>query len=986
MQMYHPHPPIYTNDSLSLSPPAPTLLQKRLATPPTSPDTPLPAPSSSTTSKRLKNSRSFPLINATNRANTPAPDVFSTTSTSTKTLRRKQSRGVLQDDTSERTLTRVGSGKSERGLKSRASFQKYAPHTPHRLRRQDNSTKSLRSEYRETDAAPASSTSGSLRDVERGSVRVERESGRREGKGASDRKAAKRRSFEEPTVDNAGSTPIPRSKSDPLSASTHASTLVTSSNSAATMSSKEDSDEETTKYDPKEVFSKERFLNRHSRDFGHLYARPATNAIIPHTLETTEVLNNEDGMEDLVIPGPEVDIALARKEGREKRRSWALYRAGLVSPVPAAGPNGWTTPHSAPAGSSSHSASISQSQQSIPGRPGHHRRVSSFLTGAHHPSVNPSPSLAASPQISTVQRQTVLSGGFKPLALVAVTKGIASSPAGPERPPQRRNRWSMGNSVGSPYMEPPASAARLLQNTRDDEEEEELSVIVERESEKSRTSTSLSVSSADHSRASLSSIPAHLRNHSSSTTSSSLSSLGAVINGSSPSKSTSSCSSGGEHLGGPKVLSGESFNFRMSVVSGGGRRKSGLLMDEYNHEEEMGHKSDSRMTSKTATTSGLDNIRTDSRMTLRGGRLLDGQIDPEDALAGNDKDARAARRRARAFLVAGLKLEEGSLYHEHEEQPMSPFAKMDATRRAGVVISQPIEWKDEAPSQEPKTSRKRYSVMRAEKNVPLQLSSSQVQPPTTPNATLGTSLFWRQHEFQSSGASSASSYYSAVDEPLDSPAEAQFGIEEPGFTEVFDSGMPVLGERYGGRESVSPITISSSAGTARMSPGINATEPAPHMGLAAPGITIAIYDPAGHARQASLTSVRRDSIVSDRPAPMRDDSSGSSADMHLGQQGLNSLELERQLFFDHRSVRSANSDAYKSVRKVKSDIGLGANQIALPTGRSMSRPTSPVIIHEDSAGASPGRQRKTGWSKGVREWWRDDAKATAENETERGFG
>ncbi|KAJ9119201.1 hypothetical protein QFC22_003693 [Naganishia vaughanmartiniae] len=945
------------------------------------PDTPLPAPSSSTTSKRLKNSRSFPLINSTNRANTPAPDVFSTASTSTKTLRRKQSRGVLQDDTSERTLTRVSSGKSERGLKSRASFQKYAPHTSHRLRRQDNSTKSLRSEYRETNTVASATTTSSLRGVERESVRVGKESERKEGKGVSEKRAGKRRSFEEPVLDNTGSTPIPRSKSDPLSASTHASTLITPSNSATTTSSKEDSDEETKKYDPKEVFSKERFLNRHSRDFGHLYARPATSSITPQNTEQTEGPNGEDAIEDLIIPGPEVDIALARKEGREKRRSWALYRAGLVSPVPAAGSNGWTTPHSAPAASTSHTASISQSQQSISGRPGHHRRVSSFLTGAHHPSVNPSPGLTASPQISTVQRQTVLSGGFKPLALVAVTKGISSSPAGPERPVQRRNRWSMGSSASSPYIEAHASAVALLHHTRDDEEEE-LSVIAERESEKSRTSTRLSVSSADHSRASLSSIPAHLRNHSSSTTSSSLSSLGAVINGSSPSKSTSSCSSGGEHLGGPKVLSGESFNFRMSVVSGGGRRKSGLLSGDHD-EKETGQSLDDRMTWNSAASSGFDNLRTDSRMTLRGGRLLDGQIDPEDALAGNDRDSRAARRRARAFLVAGLKLEEGSLYHEHEEQPMSPSAKMDATRRAGVVLSQPIEWNDEAPMQENRASRKRYSVMRAEKSVPLQVS--QVQSPITPNASLGTSLLWRQHELQS-GASSASSYYTADEQPLHSPSEAQFDIAEPGFTEIFDTGIPVLGDRYRGRESVSPITISSSAGTARMSPGMNATSQAPSTGLAAPGITIAIYDPSGHARQASLASVRRDSIGSDRPVPTRDDSSGSSTDMHLGQQGLNSLELERQLFFDHRSVRSANSDAFKSVRKVKSDIGLGANQIALPTGRSMSRPTSPVIIHQDSAGASPGRHRKTGWSKGVREWWRDDAKANAENETERGFG
>lgn len=98
---------------------------------------------------------------------------------------------------------------------------------------------------------------------------------------------------------------------------------------------------------------------------------------------------------------------------------------------------------------------------------------------------------------------------------------------------------------------------------------------------------------------------------------------------------------------------------------------------------------------------------------------------------------------------------------------------------------------------------------------------------------------------------------------------------------------------------------------------------------------------------------------------------------------MNSLELERRLFFH---PPSNNSTPAKTVRKVKSDFGLGSNHIALPQGRSMSRPTSPVIIHEDSAGASPGRPTKTTWSKGVRQWWREESKPDAENATERGFG
>ncbi|KAJ9110072.1 hypothetical protein QFC19_001743 [Naganishia cerealis] len=921
MQLYHPHPPIYINNSLSLSPPAPTILQKRLATPPTSPDTPPSVPATSTISKRLRSSKSFPLLNATNRGNTPVPekknssDVFSSVVPSPgKTLRRKQSRGVLQDDNAERAPARRLSalGKSEHGLRSRSSFQKSAPHTSHRLRRQDNSAKSLRSEYQQTDPITTATVKQSLRyvgnEVGRFDAKKESDTGG-EGKGFSDkgRKTEKRRSCEVLVIKNAGSAPIPRSKSDPLSASTHVSTL--HSATSPTSPSKEGSDEETNKYNPKEVFSKERFLNRHSRDFGHLYARPTTSTtgIALEPMETTETTTTggEDAIEDLVMPGAEVNIALVRKEGREKRRSWALYRA-------------------------------------------------------------------------------------------AVTRGIASSPSAAgtiDRPIHRRTRWSMGSSVGSPSVETSAPInITALGNTRD-EEEEELSIIVERESEKSRTSTSISLSSAEQSRASLSSIPAHLRNHSSSTTSSSLSSLGAIIHhGSSPSKSTSSCSSGGEHLGGPKVLSGDAFNFRMSIVSGGGRRRSGLLAEDINHEEQgLDQRSDSRMTSQTFTnsSSGFDSIRTDSRMTLRGKRLLPGQIDPEDALMGSDKDSRAARRRARAFLVAGLKLEEGSLYREQpEEHPLLPSAKADTGRRGGVVIEKAIEWNENPPLQVNTTTRKRYSIMRAEKTVPLQLSTSQARSPvTTTPATLGPSLLWRQHEFHSSETSSASSYHTAIDQPLNqSPVEESHSdVEEPGFMEVLDNGMQVPAERYRGRESVSPITLSSDAGTARMSPAEKAVEPtSAAMGQGAQGITIAIYDPAGHARQASLASIQRDSIVLDgRPVPLRNDSQGSSGDIHLGEQEMNSLELERQLFFDDHS---ANADAFRSVRKVKSDIGLGASQITLPHGRSMSRPTSPVIIHQDSAGASPGRQRKTGWSKGVREWWRDESKVNAENETERGFG
>lgn len=552
-----------------------------------------------------------------------------------------------------------------------------------------------------------------------------------------------------------------------------------------------------------------------------------------------------------------------------------------------------------------------------------------------------------------------MSGGFKPLALVAVAKGTSPVlPVGMVDRAQRTNRWSISSS-GLPAAVVPPMAAEI------EDKEEQLSVIDERASEKSRGSIA-QASLSDQSRASLSSVPLHLRTHSASTTSS-LSSLGAIINNGSPSKSTSSCSSGGEHLGGPRVLSGKSFNFRMSVVSGGGRR-SAIMTDD--HRPFNLSTSESHGTVQSfASSDGFGNLRTDSRMTLRGGRLLDGQIDPADALLGNDKDSRAARRRARAFLVAGLKLEEGSLFRQEASEEGGQ--KMDTTRREGLVIDQPIDL--DAAAKENK-ARKRYSMMRAEKSVTLQPTTRQVGAPQTRSPSFMPLLPPHPIAPNGSGASSASSYHTAMDRRLsDSPlSEAS---DDHGFMDMLDELIPPA-DNYQGRQSISPITISSGE-TTHKSPRHAAAAPI----STANGITIAVYDPMGHARQASLASFR--DSTSERPAPQRDNSEGSSGDLHMEDQGMNSLELERRLFFH---PPSNNSTPAKTVRKVKSDFGLGSNHIALPQGRSMSRPTSPVIIHEDSAGASPGRPTKTTWSKGVRQWWREESKPDAENATERGFG
>lgn len=668
-------------------------------------------------------------------------------------------------------------------------------------------------------------------------------------------------------------------------------------------------------------------------------------------------------MEQLVSAGPEVDLVAARREGREKRRSWALYRAGLVSPVPSAGAQALpSTPHSAPAGSTSHAVSGGP-KCTATGRPGHHRRLSSFVTGAHHPSLaSPASSEAimAGPT-STLPRQKVMSGGFKPLTLVAVTKATSPiSPSDTADRSHRRNRWSIGSSGVPPALE------RALPV----EEVEELSIIEERANEKSRGSIVIPRHSYQ-SGVSLSSLPAHLRTHSSSTTSSSLSSLGAIINNVSPSKSSSSCSSGGDHLGGPRVLSGEAFNFRMSV---GGRSRQRVPLDntpqtsQYTANRDADH--------SYSGSFGFRSLQTDSSATLRGGRPISERIDQEVALTSDDKHARAARRRARAFLVAGLKLEEGSLFREDESVHAVDHTQTDASRRGGVVIEQPPTLED-APAVRESKARKRYSMMRAEKTTP-QPSGQPTRSvhDTLPATSLNPSLMPR-HGFHGSTASSTTSYHPALDGRIsDSPTSETSSVHRD-LMEMLDEHVHPTG--YRGRHSISPIT-SSSAGTMRKSPVGETYQGDPR--ALANGITIAVYDPMGHARQPSLSSYQ-DSVGPERPSVTRDNSHSSSSDHHLDAREMDSLELERRLFFNHPLKEPP---AAKSVRKVKSDFGLSSGQIALPHGRAMSRPSSPVIIHDDAAGASPGRPTKTNWSEGVRQWWRDDSKVNAEIETERGFG
>lgn len=984
MQIHYPHRPTYTNDSLSLTPPAPTILQQRLATPPTSPETYAPPPPSlEIASKRLRSSKSFPLISATNRINTASPksrngeekipsnDVFvSGPSRNGKPLRRKESRGVLRDDHDISQIdrgSRPGSGSTERGLRKKTSFQRSVGVKQVRLKRAENSTRSLRSEFQNTSGTPPRTTASRPSTI-RGGRQEARSSVNRVSRESSDEEVVldegglrESKSCDVAVIENGGTAPIPRSHSDPLSTTAvpvlHADEPRKIRNQGA-----EDSDEEVKKHDPREVFSKERFLNRHSRDFGHLHAHLATTTTAPDEEIPTTAEEPEDAIEHLVSAAPEVDLDAARREGREKRRSWALYRAGLVSPVPSAVQAWPSTPHSAPAASTSHA--VSREPTSSTGRPGHHRRLSSFVTGAHHPALaSPASSdtIMATMPPSTIPRQKVMSGGFKPLALVAVAKvGSPASPADNADRSHRRNRWSVGSSGVPPVLE------RTVQV---EEIQEELSIIEERASEKSRGSVVLPRHS-DQSHVSLSSLPAPLRTHSSSTMSSSLSSLGAVINNGSPSKSSSSCSSGGEHLGGPTVLSGDAFNFRMSV---GRAEQLNPLNNAFGPTQ---HPTSYATDYPYSGSSRFGAMQTDSNMTLRGNRPISDQIDPEVALASDDKHARAARRRARAFLVAGLKLEEGSLFHDDASVHALDPTKTDTSKRGGLVIDEPPNMEDAATTRESK-ARKRYSMMRAEKTVPQSsVQQTRLAQDPLPTTSLNPSLMPRDR-IQGSAASSATSYHTAVDGRIsDSPTSETSSIHR-GFMEMLDEHVQSVDDR--GRYSISPIT-SSSVNSGRRSPatGHGHTDPR----AMASGITIAVYDPMGHARLPSLSSYQ-DSVVQERPGATRDNSQGSSGDHHSDEREMDSLELERRLFFNHPLN---NASAGKSVRKVKSDFGLSSSQISLPHGRSMSRPTSPVVIHADAAGASPGRPTKTNWSKGVRQWWRDESKANIENETERGFG
>ena len=620
----------------------------------------------------------------------------------------------------------------------------------------------------------------------------------------------------------------------------------------------------------------QRFLQRHSRDFAHLHgevlasmfqqserqslasaasvlAEASKNHSSARTFDPRET---EDERQQRIIEE-------ARREGREKRRSWMLSKAGLTG-----GPMSPTT--------------------TFYGAPPTHTRNMSSISSMMSPG-------ASSPRLGEMTprahaRQTSLRGGIRPLSLVISQENA-------------RARESGGNIVlGPPLVTSPVPVVF--------EEEEKSDVVGEMTRSDSTFSMSAghedepyisharnwsSTSARGHRRGSMYSsgsgsgsqgsvsrsvsikshrrtmspaqqaLPPHLRTFSASSvsmTNSSMSSLGAVIGG----NSESSCSSG-EHIGGPRVLSSEAYNFRMSVNAPAPRAES-------------------RMTNSTYA---MGSFRTESRLTMRG-PTPDLDLDGSD-----DRESRIKRRRARAFLVAGLKLESktarpdsGVMIEQDEDQgwPLSPSdGKKD--RRAGVVVENRLELEAmEVMSESTPVERKRYSVMRREKQ----------DGPVLRRA--GTPLFpFNTMELPD------------VDEP-DQEVQTSSGSPEITFSAVDDSGTI---------RSILPVEEHG-------------------------------------------------------PLP-RDESENSLQDPSAWR--AQSGEMIRELFW----LPGTRPGAATAVEGTISDVAMPSTP-----GRPSSGPTSPAIIHADSAGASPGRERKTSWSNAARGWLRSDTKPDPEAQVEKGFG
>jgi hypothetical protein len=437
-------------------------------------------------------------------------------------------------------------------------------------------------------------------------------------------------------------------------------------------------------------------------------------------------------------------------------------------------------------------------------------------------------------------------------------------------------------------------------------------------------------------------------------------------------------------------------------------------------------------------------------MTLRG--ATPGSDSNRDSVI-DDKHERARRRRARAFLVAGLKLEQGSLARsstisidrefEEEEEVEGESDDVERspnqtngrqTRRVGLVMEQAEQLAaladlQESASVSAKSSvrsmsaaggagRKRYSMLRREK-MAAYVRPTSVDEPRQPPARAQTpllSLFLQPTRSVVSPTGTEAEQSSAV--ASFHTARESLSLASPrssgGLPALCDPPMTCVREPFTSDATAASMPVSASAATPPKqtlrrvrrfdelggpaqdsSSGVVLAATEPNGG---PGITISLFESTSDQETATISTGSCDdhslgSTVSESEEgglkpPEESPAVTSTEESTPGWgRGINSEELARELFWQSGELSSPplQADA-TSIRKVKSDAGLGTafTQQSIPP--TPSTPISPSFIPADSAGASPGREQKESWSKGVRTWLTGGLKTTKEGEMEKGFG
>lgn len=719
----------------------------------------------------------------------------------------------------------------------------------------------------------------------------------------------------------------------------------------------------------------QRFLKRHSRDFAHLHSFPGQAYSTRDAPETTTIGHDSPALRAFNLDESEQDrqariIEESKTAGREKRRSWMLAKAGLLGGGGPLSPTAHTSPIT-----SLHRRNGSVNSAS-PMSPVFSPQLGRFQNNGKRASIDATP--RASVATPGGERRNSRSG-IRPLSLVISQEHARSR--------EKRSSLSFTSGDLGPLLNTtmsaatattaPAVASPVVLEEEEDEEDgppRDWSTVAApplgRRLSKTTKRHSYVRSSVDLSPAQQA-LPPYLRSysqsisthsHHSQTSNSSMSSLGAVIGGTA--NSESSCSSGAEHLGGPRVLSAESFNFRMSLQEKRHAPHSATLASYQLGGQDGNGRSESR---NTFSSFAMGSVRTDSRLTLRGPTP---DLRMDDAAEMEDRDARIKRRRARAFLVAGLKLENNTLQTrrdanqdvvvEHEDECEEETSGGRKNRRGGIMVEENLGIGQEhvsspgevvprpvSTARSTPVERKRYSVMRREKVG--SSSGGGGGGESSPEVGWSQSLPIRR-----------------AGTPL-----LPFYLAKPTTSVQQDSDQREVlrSEEIESKEAAAPeITISVTEDLENVAPP-GEIQPSDAAGL----------DPlyAAHSRALSVSPQDTNSTVDNG-------------------------DIVRELFWlpgaanpmmPGSSTPHAPQQNDHVVRKVKSDVGLGASfrdPIPNAPGRSMSRPPSPLLVHGDSAGASPARdadsERKSSWSTAARGWLRSETKITPEVEMEKGFG